>query len=314
MSSTTSARTMTALRSVFARFGLPEELVSDNGPQFTSAEFHTFLQRNGIRHTLVPPYHPASNGAAERCVQSLKSMLLKCVLDTSLTIDIEHRLSNWLFRYRNTPHATTGRTPAELFLQRNPRTQFSLLRPDLAQDVQAQQQKQKFYHDRTRVEERHFTVGEPVSVKNHRGGKKWIPGLITAVKGPTSYLVRVMGRIRYVHVDHLLTRATVAPDCPTVPPDTPTVAPDSVERHPGLVERAPRMPIPHRSRSPIRTKPDHTESKPDHHANKRPPPAAPPEPDLTTPPRVPNPLSAQPIVAERRYPLRDRKPVVRMDM
>ena len=222
MSPTTSTRIMTALRSVFARFGLPEELVSDNGPQFTSTEFRTFLQRNGIRHTLVPPYHPASNGAAERCVQSLKSMLLKCVLDTSLTIDIEHRLSNWLLRYRNTTHATTGRTPAELFLQRNPRTQFSLLCPDLAQDVQAQQHKQKFYHDRARVKERHFMVREPVSKKNHGGGnEKWIPGLITAMKGPTSYLVRVMGGIRYVHVEHLLTRASVAPDCPTVPPDTP---------------------------------------------------------------------------------------------
>ena len=99
MSSTTSARTMTALRSVFAHFSLPEVLVSDNGPQFTSAEFRTFLQRNGIRHTLVPPYHPASNGAAKRCVQNLKLMLLKCVMDTSLTIDIEHRLSNWLFCY-----------------------------------------------------------------------------------------------------------------------------------------------------------------------------------------------------------------------
>ena len=58
-----------------------------------------------------------------------------------------------------------------------------------------------------------------------------------------------MGRINYVHVDHLLTRATVAPDSPTVPPDTPTVAPDSVERHPGLVKSAPRMPLPHRSLS-----------------------------------------------------------------
>ena len=77
------------------------------------------------------------------------------------------------------------------------------------------------------------------------------------------------------------------------------------------------MPIPHRSLSPIRTKPDPTESKPDHHAHERPPLAAPPEPPEPNPtiaPRVPNPLPARPIVAERRYPLRDRKPVVRMDM
>ena len=139
MSSTTSARTMTALRSVFAHFSLPEVLVSDNGPQFTSAEFRTFLQRNGIRHTLVPPYHPASNGAAKRCVQNLKLMLLKCVMDTSLTIDIEHRLSNWLFCYWNTLRMLPRvERLMNYFCSGIQRTQFSLLRPDLAQDVQGQ--------------------------------------------------------------------------------------------------------------------------------------------------------------------------------
>ena len=50
---------------IFAQHSLPEEVVSDNGPQFPSNKFAEFTSKNRIKHTLVPPYHPQSNGAAE---------------------------------------------------------------------------------------------------------------------------------------------------------------------------------------------------------------------------------------------------------
>ena len=68
MPNVTSETTIEKLRDMFARYGLPERLVSDNGPQFTSSEFATFMKRNGIKHILVAPYHPRSNGQAERFV------------------------------------------------------------------------------------------------------------------------------------------------------------------------------------------------------------------------------------------------------
>ena len=65
MSSTTTAHTVGERRLIFAQHSLPEEVVSDNGPQFPSNKFAEFTSKNRIKHTLVPPYHPQSNGAAE---------------------------------------------------------------------------------------------------------------------------------------------------------------------------------------------------------------------------------------------------------
>ena len=66
-SSATSA-TIEKMQSSFATLGLLEIMVTDNGPAFTSMEFAQFMQRNGIRHVTTAPYHPASNGLAERAV------------------------------------------------------------------------------------------------------------------------------------------------------------------------------------------------------------------------------------------------------
>ena len=65
MSSTTTERTVGELHLIFAQQSLPEEVVSDNGPQFPSNKFAEFTSKTRIKHTLVPPYHPQSNEAAE---------------------------------------------------------------------------------------------------------------------------------------------------------------------------------------------------------------------------------------------------------
>ncbi|KAK7095401.1 hypothetical protein V1264_006813 [Littorina saxatilis] len=77
MNSSTSAATIEKLRQSFAIHGLPETLVSDNGPCFTSEEFEEFMHRNGIKHIKSAPYHPSTNGLAERAVQTLKQGLRK---------------------------------------------------------------------------------------------------------------------------------------------------------------------------------------------------------------------------------------------
>ena len=62
----TTSRTISCLTEVISRFGIPQIIVSDNGPQFTSSEFESFCVQNGIHHKRTPPYHPASNGLVER--------------------------------------------------------------------------------------------------------------------------------------------------------------------------------------------------------------------------------------------------------
>ena len=75
MSSTTTAKTIAVLRDMFARNGIPRQLVSDNRPQFISGEFRQFMAANGVKHIRSSPYHPATNGAAERLVQTMKKAL-----------------------------------------------------------------------------------------------------------------------------------------------------------------------------------------------------------------------------------------------
>ena len=182
--------------------------MSDYEPQFVSHEFSNFMKMNGIKHTLTPPYHPASNGAAERSVQILKQALRKQVVshhEGQPILTIEHRLANFLFRNRNTPHTVTGVPPAELFLKRQPHVRFSNLLPSVEKQVNGQQAKQKLHHDRSCVKMRDFAASDSVSVRNMQGTyAKWIPGTVIRRLGPLTYLVRVGHRLRFVHVDHLL--------------------------------------------------------------------------------------------------------------
>ena len=93
MNSSTAEATVEKLRTTFATFGIPETVVSDNGTCFVSEVFQTFMSRNGIRHIKVAPKHPASNGLAERSVQSVKEGLNKMT-----TGSLETKLARFLFK------------------------------------------------------------------------------------------------------------------------------------------------------------------------------------------------------------------------
>ena len=75
MSQTTTQRTIMEVRQLFAAYGLPQQIVTDNGPLFTSEDFSEFLCLNGVEHIRVSPYHPSSNELAERSVKTFKGAM-----------------------------------------------------------------------------------------------------------------------------------------------------------------------------------------------------------------------------------------------
>lgn len=200
MKITSAEATINALRCIFGRYGLPEQVVSDNGPPFQSAEYDDFLRQNGIKRVLVSPYHPASNGQAERFVQTFKNFLKTANSQSSLL----QRIRCFLLNYRSTPHTTTGCSPAKLFLQREVRTRLSLVKPDTASVVLENQSRMKSYHDQY-AKFREFEVGQSVLARDYRSKTKWQLGTISERNGPHSYTVALPdGRIWKRHVDQLL--------------------------------------------------------------------------------------------------------------
>ena len=83
VSSTSSAATIEKLRATFATHSLPQTVVSDNDPAFTSSELLEFMQCNGIEHLRSTQYHPSSNGLAERAVQTVKTGVQKLTAECS---------------------------------------------------------------------------------------------------------------------------------------------------------------------------------------------------------------------------------------
>ena len=237
MSHTTSLKTIEALRSFFSQFGLPEQLVSDNGPQFTSTEFSQFMKGNHIKHIRSSPYHPSSNGLAERFVQTFKRAMKATEHDGR---SLQHRPSEFLLNYRATEHATTNTTPSELFLNWRLRTRFDFLKPDTQSHVESQQASQKERHDQ-HAKLRCLFPGSPVMAKDFRRSNTWVPGTVLRKLGPLTYSVDVGNcKIWKRHIDHLHHRPE-----PTVtqPIDTPILDNGTDSPTPQLAEE-PETPVP----------------------------------------------------------------------
>lgn len=144
------------LRILFSIFGLPKEIVSDNGPPFNSYEFKMFFRANGINVSNSPAYHPQSNGSAERAVQTSKNSFRKYVLDIEYNFksymqeiknkrrSIQMMIDNFHINYRNTPSTVTGVSPSELLFNYKPRTLIDLLRNEKKDEVNESQSDQNF--------------------------------------------------------------------------------------------------------------------------------------------------------------------------
>ncbi|XP_055605734.1 uncharacterized protein K02A2.6-like [Uranotaenia lowii] len=124
--SPTTLAVIESLNELFSRCGVPETIVTDNGTQFTSEKFAALCNFNGIQHLRTAPYHPQSNGQAERFVDTMKRSKLK--IKEGKGGDIAKILQTFLQTYRSTPsRILKGKSPAELMIGRKMRTTLDLL-------------------------------------------------------------------------------------------------------------------------------------------------------------------------------------------
>ena len=173
------------LRILFATHGIPTSVVTDNASIFVSAEMKKFWQNNGSRHITSSPYHPATNGLAERAVQTFTAAFKR--MDSG---SIQTRISRFLFNYRITSQGTTGISPAELLMKRKLHSRLDQLIPDISTQVAKTQEKQKTYHD-SKARGRQFTLDDRVMVRNYSLGDPWVQAHVIEQSGPVSYKVSV---------------------------------------------------------------------------------------------------------------------------
>ena len=165
------------LTDIFARFGFPEEIVSDNGKQFVSAEFETFLKSCGIKHTRVSPYFARSNGKLEQFHRYLKKNFRAVISEGK---SWEDELPKILMSYRATPHPVSGKTTTMLLFNREIRMKVrhieSNLDSNLDQKIRSKCQKyqarMKEYHDAKHHAAPHkFSIGDIVFCANMKPNK-----------------------------------------------------------------------------------------------------------------------------------------------
>ena len=115
-----------------------------------------------IKHYRIAPYHPATNGAAERFVRTFKHALRVEKNDAGTA---NQKLAQFLLQYRSTPHSTTGVFPAELYMKRQFWTHLDLMKPSCANKVVEEQMQRKKYYDRN-ARQTEFEVGTEVLARN----------------------------------------------------------------------------------------------------------------------------------------------------
>lgn len=186
MSSQSSQDVIKALKSIFARHGVPEVVRSDNGPQYSSGEFQKFAKDWGFQSITSSPKYAQSNGEAERAVQTIKSLLKK-----------EEDPTRALLSYRSTKQLN-GYSPAELLFGRNIRTRIPVAESELSprwqgvskfreeEEVRKQIQKKCFDDHHAAKELKEIPSGRAVWVRDLK-----VPAVVTkAAETPRSYIIQ----------------------------------------------------------------------------------------------------------------------------
>ena len=199
--------------SVFAEYGLPSEITTDFGSQYTSDKFKNICHQNGITLHLSSPYHHQTNSAAERTIGTYKCMLKK-------TLESNQSPYTALWMYRNTPLDSRTPSPYELLFGRKPRTMIPSTKSNMKskhpendshlENNQHRQHKQaEFYNVKASKDREELENMQPVYVRNTLKGI-WEPATVLSrpnpIQNPRTYLIEMQGKVYQRTREHLRPR------------------------------------------------------------------------------------------------------------
>lgn len=212
---TDSKKVIKKFLNIFARFGLPDVLVTDGGPPFNGSEFINFMKRQGIIVLKSPPYHPASNGQAERTVRTVKEVFKKFMIDSQKKFqDVDEQICYFLFNYRNSCLTKTGKFPSEHLYSFKPKTLLDLMNPtnDYKNNLVPRHQ------DSTKVKNpeidrvvsqvdnfSHLMPGDKLWYRNHRpkDAQRWLDATFVKRISLNVFQISINGHITSAHRDQL---------------------------------------------------------------------------------------------------------------
>ena len=223
-----SSQIVSIMKDVFAEFGIPDKVMSDNGPHYSSQAFRTFAQSWGFVHTTSSPRRPQGNGFIERQVQTIKQLLKKSIRSGS---DFELALLHW----RATPINSKIPSPAQLLLGRRVKsTIISKVENSLSdkEEIRNQliqrQQAQKMYFDRHALKQDLPPLyrGQHVRLQHPTSGS-WEPATIqSTTDDPRSYIVhQANGQVVRRNRQHIRETPIATPT--VMPAVTPVLTPDT---------------------------------------------------------------------------------------
>ncbi|KAL8561709.1 hypothetical protein ACOMHN_025993 [Nucella lapillus] len=155
----TSAKTVIPrLERIFAEFGFPSVLKTDNGPPFNSRDFSTYASHSGFRHRKITPLCPRANGETERLMRTIKKRIKAA---TAQQKNWKQEMYRFLLDYRTTPHTTTRVAPATAIIDRAVKNRLPQLPPQRPDDAAMRR------HD--------YTIGDPVLLKTSAAARSSTP-------------------------------------------------------------------------------------------------------------------------------------------
>ena len=194
LTSKTAKEVINKKKANFARYGIPDQVFSDNGQPFSSSDFENFAAIYGFEHNTSSPNYPQSNGKVENAVKTAKNLMKKAIESQS---DPYLALLAW----RNTPSESVNSSPEQRIFGRRTKTRIptsvQLLKPQLPVDgeqkLRKNKAKQSFYYDRGSKELNDLQPGDVVRIQPPRGigrRKSWTKARVGEKVDVRSYEVR----------------------------------------------------------------------------------------------------------------------------